>query len=95
MCLALNVKKFEFWRAHSGVTPHCKPLIFVWFSLFLISTHFKNLIHLRVLVAVQKFEISEGPIEGDFLTWHPDFSRALILPDIFSCQILNAVRLAV
>ena len=37
--------------------------IFVTFSLFLISTHSQNLIHLAV--AVKKFKILEDRIEGN------------------------------
>ena len=41
---ALKVKKFEFWKAPFGGVPIFEPSIFVRFSLFLISTHFENLI---------------------------------------------------
>ena len=50
MCLALKVKKFEFWRARLGEHPIVEPLIFVRFSLFLKTTHSENLIHLVVAV---------------------------------------------
>ena len=46
MCLALKIKKFEFWRVGLGGTPIAEPSIFVQFSLFLISTNSENLIHL-------------------------------------------------
>ena len=46
MYLALKIKKFEFWRARLGENLIVEPLIFVRFSLFLISTHSENLIHL-------------------------------------------------
>ena len=45
--------------------------IFVKFSLFLISTHSENLIHLTLMVL--KFKILEDPVEEDSLTWHPRF----------------------
>ena len=50
MSPAWVVKKFEFWRARLGKTPIVAPPIFVMFSLFLISTHLKNLIHLALTV---------------------------------------------
>ena len=48
MCPALKVKKFEFWSARLGVTPILEPINFAWFSLFLISAHFKNLVYLAL-----------------------------------------------
>ena len=50
MCFARVVKKFKFWRASLGETSIVARPIFVTFSLFLISTHFKNLIHLSLTV---------------------------------------------
>ena len=47
MCLAKKVEKLEFWRAlFGGEAPIVGLPIFVTFSLFLLSTHFENLIHL-------------------------------------------------
>ena len=54
MCLASNVKKFEFWRARLWGNPRFGTLNFVWFSLFLISNHSKNFIHF-IGLHVQKF----------------------------------------
>ena len=45
MYLAQN---FEFWRARLGETPIVSPAIFVRLSLFKISTHPENLIHLAL-----------------------------------------------
>ena len=50
MCLALKVKKFEFWRARLGEHLIVEPPIFVMCSLFLIPTHSENLIHQVVAV---------------------------------------------
>ena len=50
MSPAWVVEKFEFWRARLGQTPIEAPPIFVTFSLFLIFTHLKNLIHLALTV---------------------------------------------
>ena len=51
MCPALKVKKFEFWSSpFGGLPPILEPIIFVWFSLLLISTHSKNLIYLALMV---------------------------------------------
>ena len=52
-----------------GETPIVALLIFVNFSLFLISTHSENLIHLAA--TVKKFINLEDPIEGIPSTWHP------------------------
>ena len=50
MCPAWVVKKFEFWRARLGQTRIVASPIFATFSLFLISTHFKNLIYLALTI---------------------------------------------
>ena len=71
MCLVLKVIKFEFGRASLGGNFLRGTPIFVRFSLFLISTHFKNLIHL--VLTVKNFKILEDPIEEDPPTWHPQF----------------------
>ena len=63
MWLALKVKNFELWRASLGKKTLWKHQVFVRLSLFLISTHSKNLIHL--VVAIQKFKIFGDPIEED------------------------------
>ena len=63
-------------------TPTVATPIFVTFSLFLISTHSKNLIHLAL--TVYKFKILEDPFEGNPKSGTPDFSRTLVLPDIFN-----------
>ena len=69
MCLAKKVKKLEFWRARLRETPIVAPPIFVTFSLFLIFTHSKNLIHIDL--TVEKCKILTNPIEGDLPIWHP------------------------
>ena len=47
MCLALKVKKFEFRKAHLGRgNPIVERPILVLFSLFLITAHSENFIHL-------------------------------------------------
>ena len=55
--------------------------VFVRFSLFLTSTHSKNLIHLALTIS--KLKILEDPFEADSPNWHPNIIRALVLPDIF------------
>ena len=50
MCLVLKVKKFEFWRARLGEPSIGEPRTFVKFTLFLISTHSENFIHLVAAV---------------------------------------------
>ena len=47
---ALKGKKFELGGFIWGETPHCGYPIFLRFSLFLISTHSENLIHLAPTV---------------------------------------------
>ena len=46
-----------------GVTPILEPMIFVWLSLFLISTHSKNLIYLALMV--YKLKILATLFEGE------------------------------
>ena len=53
MCPALKVKTFEFWRIPFWEI--LEPQIFVRFSVFLISTHSKNLFYLTLMVL--KFKI--------------------------------------
>ena len=50
MCLALTIKKLKFWRAPLGETPIAEPPIFGTVTLFLITIHIENLIHLVVAV---------------------------------------------
>ena len=63
MCIAVNIKTFEFWGPVWGKTPIVGPPVFVRFSLILISTYSKILIHLAVTVPM--FKILKDPIEGD------------------------------
>ena len=94
MCLDLKAKKFEFWRAVWGETPIAALPIFATLSLFLISTHSENLIH--VAVTVEKFKTLEDPIEKDPLNLGPPISVAQKSSLISSiAQTLNTVRLAV
>ena len=46
MCLALEVKNFEFWIARLGETPIVEPPSLVRFSLCLVFTQSENLIYL-------------------------------------------------
>ena len=57
MCPAYKVKHFELWRACLGAP------IFVRFSVFLISTHSKNLICLGL--TVKKFKILAALCQED------------------------------
>ena len=47
---ALKIKKFEFRMARLGELPIVEPPIFVWLSLFSITTHTENLSHLVIVV---------------------------------------------
>ena len=51
--------------------PDCVNQNFVRFSLFLIPTHFENLIHLTVML--QKFKILEDLFERNPPLWHRRF----------------------
>ena len=57
-------------------------LIFVRFSLFLISAHSKNLIHVAVTVINSK--LWRTRLKGIPLSGTPYFSRTKVLPDIFN-----------
>ena len=56
------------------------PPIFIRFSLFLIPTHYQNLIHLALMV--EKFKILKDPFEGFSQPGTPDFRQTLVLPDV-------------
>ena len=94
MCLAKKVEKFKFIRPCLGGNPHRGTPIFVWFSLFLISTHSENLIHLAL--TVQKFKFLEVRIEEDSSNLAPRVPVTQNISLIFSiAQTLNAVRSAI
>ena len=76
-----------------GQTPIMVPPMFAGFSLFLISTHFENLIHLAVTVYMFKFWRTQ--LRG-IPNLAPPISVALYSYLISSiAQRLNTVRLAV
>ena len=77
-------KKFEFWRVRLGEIPIVAPPTFVTCSLFLISTHSKNLIHQALTVG--KFKILEDLIEGDPPNGTPVFCHTQVLPDILNAS---------
>ena len=67
------------------------PPIFVRFSLFLISTHSDNLIHLAP--TVYEFKILDDPIKGDPLNLAPPIQvphQSSLISSI--AQTLNTVR---
>ena len=76
------VKKFEFWRVRLGETPVVAPPIFVTFSLFLISTHFKSLIHLALTVRISKSWRTR--LRGISQPGTFDFCHTLVPLDIFN-----------
>ena len=66
----LKVKKFEFWKSLiEGNLLFLEPISFVWISLFLITTHFENLIYLALMV--WKFKILIAPFKGNSPLWYP------------------------
>ena len=69
------------------------PPTFVRFSLFLILTHSKTLIHLAP--TVQTFKILEDPLERFSKCGTPDFRPSLVLLDIYNHLTFNTVCLAV
>ena len=48
---------------YGTIKPNCVSPIFVKFSLFLISTHSENLIHLAPMI--QNFKILDDPFKGE------------------------------
>ena len=76
MCLAKKAKKFEFWRACLGKSSIVETPVFVWFSLFLISTYSKKFDPFSC--SDSKLQNFGGPIEGDFPNLAPRISVGLL-----------------